>query len=140
MIYARIENGLAVELLETEGDISQMFHPSMLWVACDESVKVGDAYDGAGFTAPTAPSEATLVVPQTVTQFQARAALYLAGLLDEVEALMSAAETPALAKLAWQHAVEFRRDSPTVQTMASELGLTDQQIDQLFITASQQSA
>lgn len=76
------------------------------------------------------------VVPQVVSRFQARAALHLAGLLDDVEALMAAPDTPALAKLAWADAQEFKRNSPTVQAMAAAIGLTEAQLDELFTTAA----
>jgi hypothetical protein len=75
-------------------------------------------------------------IPQVVSRFQARAALHLAGLLDDVEALMAAPGTPALAKLAWADAQEFKRTSPTVQTMAAAIGLTEAQLDELFTTAA----
>lgn len=71
-----------------------------------------------------------------VSRFQARAALHLAGLLEAVETLMQSPDTPALARLAWQDAQEFRRTSPTVQTLASALGLTDAQLDELFAVAA----
>lgn len=47
-------------------------------------------------------------VPQSVTRFQARAALHLAGLLPQVEALMADPATDPIARLAWQDAQEFR--------------------------------
>lgn len=75
-------------------------------------------------------------VPQVVTRFQARAALHLAGLLTTVEALMTDPQTDMLARLAWQDAQEFRRQSPTVLSMAAALGLTDAQLDALFTTAA----
>lgn len=75
-------------------------------------------------------------VPQVVSRFQARAALHLAGLLDDVETLMASPDTPILAKLAWADAQEFKRNSPTVQTMAAAIGLTEAQIDELFTTAA----
>lgn len=75
-------------------------------------------------------------VPQVVTRFQARAALHLAGLLTTVEALMTDPQTDMLARLAWQDAQEFRRQSPTVLSMAATLGLTDAQLDALFTTAA----
>jgi len=74
--------------------------------------------------------------PQVVSRFKARAALHLAGLLTTVEALMAAPETDELARLAWKDATEFHRDSPTLVVMAAKLSLTDEQIDQLFITAA----
>lgn len=75
-------------------------------------------------------------VPQVVTRFQARAALHLSGLLTTVESLMTDPQTDMLARLAWQDAQEFRRQSPTVLSMAGALGLTEQQLDDLFTTAA----
>ena len=75
-------------------------------------------------------------VPQVVSRFQARAALHLAGLLDTVESMMAAQETPTLAKLAWADAQEFKRQSPTIAALAGAVGLTEQDIDALFITAA----
>lgn len=85
---------------------------------------------------PVAVDPPPLGPPQVVSRFQARAALHLAGLLPQVEALMAAPETDALWRLAWTDAIEFRRDSPTLVAMAAALNLTEQQLDQLFITAA----
>ncbi len=84
-----------------------------------------------------APVEPPLppVVPTSVSRFQARAALHLSGMLETVESMMAHPDTPMLAKLAWQDATEFRRDSPTVAAMAAALGLTDEVLDQLFVQA-----
>jgi hypothetical protein len=79
---------------------------------------------------PAAP-----VVPKAVSRFQAKAALFNAGLLPAVEAAM--AQASPVARLAWSEAVEFQRDSPTVAGMSSALGLTSQQVDDLFIAAAQ---
>lgn len=81
------------------------------------------------------PADAVPTPEVSVSRFQARAALHLSGILTTVEALMSAPETDMLAKLAWQDAQEFRRNSPTVLAMAGALGLTDEQLDQLFEVA-----
>ena len=75
-------------------------------------------------------------VPQIVSRFQARAALHLAGLLETVETMMALPETPALAKLAWADAQEFKRNSPTVLSLSASLGLTEAQLDALFTTAA----
>lgn len=90
----------------------------------------------AGNVPDTAPSAPT-AVPETVTRFQARAALHIAGHLSTVEVLMTNESTPMLARLAWQDALEFKRQSPTVLTMGAALGLKDVDIDQLFIAAAQ---
>lgn len=72
----------------------------------------------------------------SVTRFQALAALHLAGLLPQVEALMDDPETDPLARLAWTNAQEFRRQSPTVLGMAAALGLGAEQLDDLFTAAA----
>lgn len=79
-------------------------------------------------------------VPNSVTRFQAMAALELAGHLTDVETIMADAGTPIMAKLAWKNALEFFRDSPTVSEISSALSMTSDEIDQLFVTASGISA
>ena len=81
--------------------------------------------------APAAPG-----VPQSVTRFQALAALHLAGHLPAVQAIMAAPETPVLAKLAWENALSFERTSPTLASLAAMLGMTDADLDALFTTAA----
>lgn len=76
-------------------------------------------------------------VPQEVTRFKALAALHIAGLLATVEAMMADQTTDTLTVLAWKNAQEFKRHSPMVLNMAQALGLSDQQVDELFIAASQ---
>ena len=78
-------------------------------------------------------------VPQSVSRFQARAALSLSNLLLTVEAFIANSDD-VIAKLAWADAVQFERNSPTIAAMAFALGLNNEQIDQLFITASKISA
>lgn len=71
-----------------------------------------------------------------ITYALVRISTGIAGLLESVETLMQSPETNMLAKLAWQDAQEFRRDSPTMLAMAGALNLTAAQIDELFITAA----
>lgn len=70
-----------------------------------------------------------------VSRFQARAALHGAGLLSAVETAVANADP--ITQLAWTDAQEFRRNSPTIAALAEIVGLTDEQIDNLFITAGQ---
>lgn len=75
-------------------------------------------------------------VPVVVSRFQARAALYQNGLLDSVNAIMQSDQTPMLAKLAWQDAQEFRRDSALVKSVGQLLSLDDTALDNLFRLAA----
>ena len=81
------------------------------------------------------PYVASVVIPFSVTPFQAKAAILQAGLLPAVEAALATASP--IAQLAWSDATEFTRDSPTINALAAQLGLTDAQVDDLFIAASQ---
>lgn len=60
--YARIDNGVVAELIETEGDIAAMFHPSIVWIDVTDAEPqpaVGWTYDGEAFAEPAAPPEPT---------------------------------------------------------------------------------
>lgn len=72
----------------------------------------------------------------SVDPIQAREAIRRAGLLPQVEALIADPETPALVKSAWEYALVFKRQSPTILAVAQALGWTDEQLDALFIEAS----
>ena len=73
-------------------------------------------------------------IPQAVSMRQARLALLAAGLLDLVETAIAGAG-PA-AKIEWDYATEVQSASGLVPAMATALGLTDAQIDALFVTAA----
>lgn len=75
-------------------------------------------------------------VPESVSRFQARAALWLKGLIGKVEEYMALETTSMLARIAWNEAQEFRRDSGFVIEMILLLGLTESQGDDLFRFAS----
>jgi hypothetical protein len=70
-----------------------------------------------------------------VSRFQAFAALQQAGKLEAATAAATAAG--GLAKLAWDNAIEFRRDSPTIASLAAAVGLDDAALDALFIAAAE---
>ena len=72
----------------------------------------------------------------TASRFQAKAALDDAGLLDQVEAYMEGEDVPRRVKLAWQEA-SFRRGSNMVNQIGSELGLSEADMDNLFLAAKE---
>ena len=72
-----------------------------------------------------------------VTAFQAREALRQAGLLDTVEAEMAKPDVDPKTKLAWEYAGDVKRYSTMTLDIATRLNLTDEQLDVLFLAASQ---
>ena len=77
-------------------------------------------------------------VPKIVTMRQARLALLGAGLLTTVEATLAALPEPTktAAQIEWEYSQEVHRDKALVQMLAPLLGLTTEQLDNLFIIAS----
>ena len=69
----------------------------------------------------------------TITPLQAKLQLYRVGLLDEVDAMVA---TDREVQLYWEFALEIRRTHPTLIAMAAGLGLTDEQLDELFVEAA----
>lgn len=77
-------------------------------------------------------------VPQIVTMRQARLALLQAGLLSIVEqgiATMEGTEGDT-ARIEWEYAQEIERTWSTLSLVTTSLGLTEEQVDNLFILAS----
>ncbi|WP_210879366.1 hypothetical protein [Roseovarius autotrophicus] len=66
---------------------------------------------------------------------QVRLALLAAGRLDEVEAIVAAADTAT--QIAWDKATEFRRLSPTIAAFAALASppFSDEDLDALFTAA-----
>ena len=89
----------------------------------------------AVLVAQTPPPEPVIEVPQKVTNYQAKVALDSWQLLDEIEAYMAGEDTPKRYKLAWDSA-SFERQSDMVLGIAELFGLTSEQVDQLFVIAS----
>ena len=79
------------------------------------------------YTPPTPP-------PTPVTPLQIRRALNAAGMRGMVEAALATA--PQDAKDAWDYAIEIHRDDPTLNAMATDLGITPAQVDDLFTLAA----
>jgi hypothetical protein len=79
-------------------------------------------------------------VPPSVTMYQARYALIDAGRDDDVETTIENIQDQIKkkkAKAAWLTASTVERHSEFTLLIAAALGLTDEQVDDLFIAASQ---
>jgi hypothetical protein len=126
MRAAIIENGVVANIIEAE---SLGVFPGLVDAT---GADIGDLWNGSAFTKP-APLPP--VVPTSVSRFQALAALSNAGLLTQAQNIVAASTDP-LVPLAWDNAQTFDRNSATVAALGPALGLTDAQIDSLFIAAS----
>ena len=72
-------------------------------------------------------------VPQSITPLQAKLQLLKLGLLDEVEALVTGDRA---SQLYWEYASVVERDNAVLLLMANSIGLTSEQVDEMFMEAS----
>lgn len=89
-------------------------------------------------TSITLLRNASLVVPLSVTMRQARLALLQNGLLSVVEDAINLIPEPDQTKVRteWEYAARVERNSVWVSILQPALGLTDQQMDDLFTLAA----
>jgi hypothetical protein len=82
---------------------------------------------------PPAPA-----IPQSVTMRQARLALLGAGKLAAVDTAIAALSEPTrtAAQIEWEYSNEVQRHNGIVSQLGPALGLTDAQIDALFLGAA----
>jgi hypothetical protein len=79
------------------------------------------------------PADIPPVVIPNISMRQARLALLADGLLDDIEAAMSTPEY----KIWWEYSTVVERNNPLVEQVLAILGKSDEEIDQMFIGASQ---
>jgi hypothetical protein len=77
------------------------------------------------------------LVPVSISKAQGKTALFQAGLLDQVEALIASARaTDPEVGIAWDDAAEWHRSSSLINSLATYLGWSKATVDQLFVSAS----
>ena len=133
-MWARIDNGTVAEItdLNPEG----RFHPSIKWVSVPADTKAGMVKDGSEYRWPDPEPEP---VPDSVTRRQAKQALLLFGLLANVQPAIDAIEDEVergMVQIFWDDATSFERSNAQLIALGVALGLTDEQIDDLFVQAS----
>lgn len=136
--YARIDNGTVTEFIDTENDITTMFHPDMVWVDCPSGINLGDIFVDGVFLPPPDTDESAITVPEQITPRQGYIILSRYSLLAPVKSYFDALEGQPgeEARIELEYAQEWKRDWPTLNAAATAFGLTSEQIDQMFVEAS----
>ena len=75
----------------------------------------------------------SIAVPRALTPLQAKLQLLELGLLDEVDTLVA---TDRKIQLYWEYALTIERNNEVLLSMAEQIGLTSEQLDDMFIEAS----
>lgn len=100
-----------------------------------------DRWLAAGNTPQPADPVVPLVplVPRMVTRRQAKQALLMEGLLDQVQPAIDAIADPrqrALIQIEWDDSQAFERDRPALIALGAALGLGPTELDNLFKKAA----
>jgi len=123
------------DVLETPTDYLNFVMNS----ACESYKNTFNAADKlAGIAAALAAhtgGPAVDTVPQVVSSPQARVALSRAGLLNTIEGYMAQPGVDPELKIFWEYEPNFHRDSPALATLANGMGITSEQMDNLFRVA-----
>jgi hypothetical protein len=124
-----ITGGIVANTIEVE---SLDFLPGLIAATAGS---IGDLYANGVFSKPPAPPP---VVPQTVTMRQARLALLQSGKLAAVATAIAAMASPQkeAAQIEWEYSQTVERQRPFVLLLGADLGLSDVQLDALFIVAA----
>jgi hypothetical protein len=130
--YAKLAGARCVSVLDTHQPIDA---PDMLPIQAYQPALIGQLYDEQTGTFSPDPAPA---VPQAVTMRQARLALLGAGKLAQVDAAIAALTEPTrtAAQIEWEYSNEVQRHNGIVSQLGPALGLTDAQIDALFVAAA----
>lgn len=130
--FANVVDGIVVNIIEADGT----WQPTDgIAVPADDNVSIGWTYaEKHGFALPL-PVVVAVPVPEAVAPAQARLALARAGLLDAVNKAVSKHPSNEV-RIVWEYATAIRRDSPFIAAMAGALGLSSEQLDDLFRAAA----
>ena len=130
MRFAIIKEGVVVNIAVAQTALAQD------WIAAEEAA-IGDIYENGAFIQPPA---VPVPDPTTCTPAQGLIALYAIKQLTEQDILDAIAQIPDpvqryTATIGYQRAITWQRGSATMTTMAQLLGLTEEDLDALFVYA-----
>lgn len=136
MIYVLIDNnGLIVNRILLDSlenyDVPEGFSITEEGV---NKYDISGTFINSVYTPPTYEEVPSVSGSVTVTPRQARLVLLNAGLLDQVESAVD--QAGGSTRIAWEYATEINRNDPLIQSIGQSLGLTEQQIDDLFTQAA----
>lgn len=134
MKYAYVENNTAVEVVESDPHMLFVPHYAAQFVEVADEVQAGWKLEVGEWVEP----DPVIYIPQEVTMRQARLALLENGLLANVQPAINSLPEPdkTKAQIEWEYSNALQRSNPFVAVLGAALGLSSQDLDDLFIQAS----
>lgn len=135
--YALLINNEFKEIRKYETKPQDIPHKNVTWhdVVREYGTPFEGLEDNKWVIRTVDPSSLPPVVPNSVSPRQVRLLLLQKNLLADVEDMI--AQQDEATKITWQYALEFNRNDPLLNQLATNLSLTQQQVDQFFIEASE---
>ena len=133
------ENNISALGLVPVTAISPDYNPATQVAEETTPVKINGQWTQQWVIRDLTPAELKARVPTVVTMRQARLALLQSNLLSQVEAAIAAIEDAVqrqAVQIEWEYAAEVDMTHPWVQALATALGLTDDELDALFVQAA----
>ena len=129
-------NGTMVpgEVIDPRYHVNAAFYGSDVLPAFQAS-RVAPEQPSEVFAAPSAAPPPAAAVPATIAAWKGKWVLQQQGKLAAIEALIAAAGSAA--KLAWEGAATWDRESTFIADFAAQAGLSGAQVDAWFIAAGQ---
>ena len=139
MKFAQIKNGIVESVIVLEDEslapaFGQNFDQILNVTNANPQPSAGWTYDGQTFTQP--PS---VEVFHDLTPRQIRIALLLNGITDGmIKNSFATLQEPtrSLAEITWEFALTFERHHPLIVDVASQLGWTEEDVNELWRQAS----
>jgi hypothetical protein len=133
MRYAIVDDGKVTNVAVATAAFAQ----EVGWIECPPEVAIGWVYNNGEFTAPP---EQPAPVPEAVDNAQAREALIRSGISittvdTAIQAIPDAVERE-IAHTQWEYRATVRRDSELLVSLATAIGLSGDEIDDLFRLAA----
>ena len=125
-----IEEGKVINVTHAEED----FAIEKGWIISDIA-QIGDSYDGSVFIRPVREQQ----IPNSISKRQAKQELHALGKLSLVQPEIDAIVDPDEkmdTQIYWDDSTDFRREHPTLISLALAIGLDTDQLDAAFISAA----
>nr|WP_309504271.1 hypothetical protein [uncultured Roseovarius sp.] len=137
MKLAQIEGGVVVNVVEVDPTAI----PTVMadWPEVSESVGIGWTFDGEAFSEPVIDEAAALAAERAgmvCTPLQGKLVLGETA-WGQIEDIVADPETPFAMRVAITSAVQWERNSQMIDELAWLMGLSDEQVDDLFRAAMQ---
>lgn len=139
MKWAAIRNGRVSEVVRVDPKTIFSSAYASSFIECPDDVEAGWSYSDGVFSPPEPEPEMIRGVPAEVTMRQARLYLLNAGLLSSVDSAIESITDEKVreaVRIEWEYSNTVSRNSDTIKLIGERLGLSSEQIDNMFVEAS----